>query len=217
MTSIEKAKQVIRGISTGDALFTSPFVSERCQSQSYIKEKKGREKCGIVFLHCFEDHNYAILHSTYGLDNKEERIDVFQFENGQIISHSQKLIRTFKGLPCECLEDTNSTYIESIEINKAVIRTFSKIVLIKRQFDELKLILNAAVNMQSKNDADELEKQWIEFLFKTDRVYKRIYQIFGDNNIVLAVSEGLIKGIPTNFFDLFKLKNRKIIAHWNSK
>lgn len=42
-----------------------------------------------------------------------------------------------------------------------------------------------------------------------------IHKVIGQGNFVLTVSEGLIDGEPTAFYDLFRVENGKIAEHWD--
>lgn len=48
--------------------------------------------------------------------------------------------------------------------------------------------------------------------------YDKIHKVLGEGNFVLVVSEGAFgkgEGVPTSFYDLFRVENRKIAEHWD--
>ena len=45
--------------------------------------------------------------------------------------------------------------------------------------------------------------------------YKKIHKVLGEGNFVLTVSEGEWSGKAQVFYDLFRMKNGKIVEHWD--
>ena len=45
--------------------------------------------------------------------------------------------------------------------------------------------------------------------------YKKQHIVFGEGNFVLSISEGILSEKNTALYDLFKLEEGKIVAHWN--
>lgn len=45
--------------------------------------------------------------------------------------------------------------------------------------------------------------------------YDNVILAFGAGNFVQMVTEGSLSGVPTMFFDIFRLKNGKIAEHWD--
>ncbi|OEK08278.1 hypothetical protein A8C32_02135 [Flavivirga aquatica] len=45
--------------------------------------------------------------------------------------------------------------------------------------------------------------------------YKKQHAVFGEGNFVLSISEGLLSGKNSVLYDLFRLEEGKIAAHWN--
>ena len=46
--------------------------------------------------------------------------------------------------------------------------------------------------------------------------YHRIHRVLAEGNFVLCVSEGSFDGIPSAFYDLFRLDKGKIAEHWDT-
>lgn len=46
-------------------------------------------------------------------------------------------------------------------------------------------------------------------------VYDTIHMILAQGNYVLAVSEGTYGGVPTSYYDLWRIENGKIAEHWD--
>ncbi|MEJ7658473.1 MAG: hypothetical protein WKG07_02020 [Hymenobacter sp.] len=39
--------------------------------------------------------------------------------------------------------------------------------------------------------------------------------MLGEGNFVLVLSEGVFQGVPTAFYNLYRLENDKIVEHWD--
>ena len=46
-------------------------------------------------------------------------------------------------------------------------------------------------------------------------VYDEIHMVLAQGNFVLAVSEGTFGGVPTSYYDLWRVENGKIAEHWD--
>lgn len=56
---------------------------------------------------------------------------------------------------------------------------------------------------------EALQKQGIAM------IYNKTHQILAQGNFVLAVSEGTFGGVPTSYYDLWRIENGKIAEHWD--
>lgn len=46
-------------------------------------------------------------------------------------------------------------------------------------------------------------------------IYDKVHQVLAQGNYVLAVSEGTFGGVPTSYYDLWRVENGKIAEHWD--
>ena len=46
-------------------------------------------------------------------------------------------------------------------------------------------------------------------------IYTTVHQVLAQGNYVLAVSEGTFGGVPTSYYDLWRVENGKIAEHWD--
>ncbi|MFT5823063.1 MAG: putative SnoaL-like aldol condensation-catalyzing enzyme [Crocinitomix sp.] len=217
MTKTEKAKMVITGISKRDIITVGKFVSTGCLHK---KDFFGSSQitCTTKFLRTFEDNDYSIIHSLDQSLNEIENIDVFQFENGQIIGHSMsKISKNIFFLDSDDFEmECHAPNLEDTAINKALIRNFIKTVFIKGKRDQIeRFVFNSRIKQLKIVRSDE-QQEYLQTFLPDNKIYKKNYQIIGCKNLVLAISQGLKNDFPAEFYDLFKIRNRKIIGHWNS-
>ena len=59
------------------------------------------------------------------------------------------------------------------------------------------------------NALSALAQQGIEM------VYTTVHQVLAQGNFVLEVSEGTFGGVPTSYYDLWRVENGKIAEHWD--
>ena len=46
-------------------------------------------------------------------------------------------------------------------------------------------------------------------------ILKKRHMVLAQGNFVLAVSEGTFGGVPTSYYDLWRVENGKIAEHWD--
>ena len=46
-------------------------------------------------------------------------------------------------------------------------------------------------------------------------IYDTVHMVLADGNFVLGVSEGTFGGVPTSYYDLWRIENGKIAEHWD--
>ncbi|MCI8810944.1 MAG: SnoaL-like domain-containing protein [Oscillibacter sp.] len=46
-------------------------------------------------------------------------------------------------------------------------------------------------------------------------IYTTVHQVLAQGSFVLAVSEGTFGGAPTSYYDLWRVEDGKIAAHWD--
>lgn len=50
----------------------------------------------------------------------------------------------------------------------------------------------------------------------TVRKHDKIHRLLAEGNFVLCISEGSFNEVQTSFFDLFRIKNGKVVEHWDT-
>lgn len=63
-------------------------------------------------------------------------------------------------------------------------------------------------------DKTNENKNAIKELLLQDGSDRKIHKIFGEGNFCLAISEGTQQGVPSAIYDLFRLKEAKVVEHW---
>ena len=198
----------------GFVAFFEPFV-ERCPVRD------------ISVVRTIEDGQYVFVHVYQDINNGEAKwvtADLFDTdENDKIIEHWD-VIQAFE-------EETASgrsmvdgpTEIEDLdktEENKALVTNFCNDVLIGGQANKVtNYISTEQYDQHNPHVEDGLEGfgKHLQEVMSTGQAakYVKIYHIIGQGNFVVAYSHTQVAGEDYAFFDLFRLKDGKIVEHWD--
>jgi len=111
---------------------------------------------------------------------------------------------------------------DATESNRMVIRSFIGDVLIKGSLKKLDDYINLEQytehNPRFGDDlvglTAALSKSTIDGLNSIK--YKKYHRLLAEGNFVLSVCEGQANQTPSSFFDLYRLRDGKIIEHWDT-
>ena len=118
---------------------------------------------------------------------------------------------------------TEITDLDKTQANKKLVKNFVDSILIKGQMAKMAQYIGP-------NDEDYLQHNpavadGLSGLGKAlahlaeqgvPMVYKANHKILGEGNFVLAISEGTFLNEHVAFYDLFRVKNGKIVEHWDT-
>jgi predicted SnoaL-like aldol condensation-catalyzing enzyme len=183
---------------------------------------KGSARVNTVRV--FQDGEYVFAHTDYNFFGPKIGIDIFRFENGQIVEHWDNLQETPTAAnPSGHTMIDGATEIKDLgktEENKALVRNFVDDILVNGRMEKLAgyfdgdnyiqhnpLIPDQLSGLGAK--LAEWGKQGITMKYDT------IHKVLGEGNFVLVVSEGHLGGAHNSFYDLFRVENGKIAEHWD--
>ena len=232
----EQISKLLKGIETGDPASVS-VVNEEKYIQHNPQTHEGSEGLAELFkrlsktsprvniIRIFEDGDFVFAHTEYDFATRNIGFEIFRFENGQAVEHWDN-IQKRKG-PNDSGHSmidgiTEVTDHEMTECNRRVIKSFVEEILIQGYLDKFKDYINeehytehnpglgdnlvelGSVLSNSQNDASiSIE-------------YKKCHRLLAEGNFVLSVCEGYANQIHSSFFDLYCLKDGKIIEHWDT-
>lgn len=192
--------------------------------EPFIKRSKSRD---IQVVRSFQDGNYVFVHVFQDINNGEAKwvtADIFDTdENDKIIEHwdiiqayEEKTVsgRTMVDGPTE-IEDLDKT-----QENKALIQNFFDDVLIGGNFKKVTdYISTEQYDQHNPSVGDGLEgfgKHVQEMAEKgITSSYEKLHIIIGQGNFVATLSHTKVAGEDWAFIDLFRIKNGKIVEHWD--
>jgi predicted SnoaL-like aldol condensation-catalyzing enzyme len=48
------------------------------------------------------------------------------------------------------------------------------------------------------------------------RKHNKLHRLLAEGNFVLSVCEGILNGVHSSFYDLFRVADSKIVEHWDT-
>lgn len=236
----EKAIELLKSIETGESGPVS-YINADNYKQHNVTIADGLAGFGAALaelgsypeapkvntVRAFSDGDYVFLQTDYNFFGPKIGFDVFRFENGLIVEHWDNLLTTPSSAnPSGHTMIDGTTKVEDLDKtaeNKALVENFVKDVLMGQNPDKLTSYFDGNNYIQhNPSIADGLDGLGAALadMAKNGIVmrYDRIHKILGEGNFVLAISEGAFgkgDGVPTSYYDLFRIENGKIAEHWD--
>jgi predicted SnoaL-like aldol condensation-catalyzing enzyme len=238
MTSIRKDQicALLKGIETGDAASVA-VVNEERYIQHNPQTHEGSEGLAALFkrlskssprvniVRVFEDGDYIFAHTEYDFARRNIGFEVFRFEGAQAIEHWDNIQkRQGPNSSGHSMVDgeIEVSHPDKTETNRETVRTFINQVLINGRVDSLE----SFVSEQSFTEHNPRLADGVQTLRSAlagrmsddePRInYQRIHRLLAEGNFVLSVCEGLLSGVHSSFYDLFRLSEGKIAEHWDT-
>lgn len=172
-----------------------------------------------------QDGDYVIAHTDYNFFGPKIGFDIFRLENGSVVEHWDNLQekpmspnpagRTMIDGPTEVVD------VAKTAANKALVRGFVEQVLVAGKFDKLPDYIEPDNYLQHNPAIGDGIPNLVAALQSlasagTPLRFERMHALFGEGNFVLAVSEGAFLGKHVAFYDLFRVRDGKIVEHWDT-
>ena len=237
LSNKEKAVALVTSIETGNPtpisyinpnkyiqhnLAVSDGLQGFAEAMQHVPE--GSAKANVV--RAFEDGDYVVTHTQYNFFGPKAGFDIFRFENGQIVEHWDNLQEVAPVNASGRSQFDGAKEVADLEktsTNKAIVSNFVETILIKGDLAQIGKFIGEKDEdylQHNPNVADGLSglSTALAALAKQGMpmIYKENHKILGAGNFVLAVSEGEFLKKHVAFYDLFRLKNGKIVEHWDT-
>ena len=238
MTQIEKALALISTFSTGDAEKAASLLAED-YIQHNLAYGTGRDafvgsiqylasapvKTTVNNIRAFEDGDKVFLQNVYNFAGAGEQVafDIFKFDNdGKIAEHWDNIADKAAPNPSGHTQIDGITDKKDVdkEVTRKVVSHFVGDVLRGENPDKLTSYFEGDTYIQHNTSiADGLSGLCASLAALAEQgihmIYTQTYQVLADGNFGLAVSEGIFGGVPTAYYDLFRVENGKITEHWD--
>lgn len=184
-------------------------------------------KTTVDNIRAFEDGDKVFLQTVYNFAGagKQVAFDIFRFdEDGEIAEHWDNLA-FLSEVPNPSGHTQIDGFLEITDIdkteeNRQLVKNFLYDVLQGNNLDKtseyfegdnyIQHNIAIADGVSGLNEAlGALAQQGIAM------VYDTIHMVLAQGNYVLAVSEGTYGGVPTSYYDLWRIENGKIAEHWD--
>jgi len=180
-------------------------------------------------IRMFQDGNYVFMHNIwhnakpFGADQMVS-FDILRIdEHGKVAEHWDALQPLVKETASGRTQTDGPTTVEDLDktdANKALVTSFINDVPMGKNPNKMADYISAEQydqhNPQIKDGLSGLGEA-IEYLTSQNNMFKytKLYKVLGEGNFVLAISEGEWGGKTHAFYDLFRVKNGKIVEHWD--
>ena len=203
MTNIQKALALINTFATGDTEQAASLLAEG-YIQHNLAYGTGRDafvgsvawlaaapaKTTVENIRAFEDGDKVFLQTVYNFAGAGEQVafDIFRFdEDGKIAEHWDNIAA--KAAPNPSGHTQIDGTLEKKDADK----------------EETRRVVAGFVGDVLRGEHPE----------KLAMVYDKTHMVLVDGDYALACSEGSFGGVPTTYYDLFRVEGGKIAEHWD--
>ena len=238
MTNKEKALALIGTFVSGDTakakdLLATGYIQHNLAfgtgADAFVAAVEGLAqapvKTTVNNIRAFEDGDKVFLQTVYNFAGAGEQVgfDVFRFdEDGKISEHWDNLAD--KAAPNPSGHTQIDGTLEKKDVDKEetrkVVAGFVGDVLRGENPDKLTSYYDGDKYIQHNTSiADGLSGLGaaLEAMAKQgiSMVYNKTHMVLADGDYALACSEGTFGGVPTTYYDLFRVENGFIAEHWD--
>lgn len=183
---------------------------------------KGSAK--VKVMRAFQDGDFIFTHTKYDFFGPKAGFDIFRFEDGKIVEHWDNLQTIVENTASGRSMFDGSTKVEDLDktnVNKKLVENLINDVFLGKNPSKItEYISTEQYNQHNPHVKDGLSGLGaaLESLSKAGMpmVYQKNHKILGEGNFVLAVSEGVFMKKHVSFYDLFRIKNGKVVEHWDT-
>lgn len=239
MTNKEKALELINTFATGDVEKAASLLAED-YIQHNLAYGTGRDafvasvqylasapiKTTVENIRAYEDGDKVFLQTVYNFAGAGRQVafDIFRFDSeGRIAEHWDNLAAIVAPNPSGHTQIDNISPVkdlEKTEENRQLVKKFLYDVLQGNNSAKTPDYFEGDVYIQHNTGiADGLSGLGAALAALAEQgiqmVYNKVHQVLAQGNYVLAVSEGTFGGVPTSYYDLWRVENGKIAEHWD--
>jgi predicted SnoaL-like aldol condensation-catalyzing enzyme len=167
--------------------------------------------------------NHRITNAQAFGAEKIVTIDIYRMKDGQAVEHWDAIAPVVEKTASGRTQTDGPTTIEDLnktEANKALAAAFINDVPMGKNPSKITEYISATEynqhNPQIKDGLSGLGEA-IQYLTSQNNMFKytKLHKVLGEGNFVLTVSEGEWGGKSHAFYDLFRMKDGKIVEHWD--
>lgn len=239
MTNTQKALELIGTFATGDTEKAASLLAEG-YIQHNLAYGTGREafvgsvsylasapvKTTVKNIRAFEDGDKVFLQTVYNFAGAGEQaaFDIFRIDkDGLIAEHWDNLAKVAEPNPSGHTQIDGTTEIADLdktEANRELVKNFLYDVIQGNNPAKTPDYFEGDIYIQHNTAiADGLSGLGAALAAMAEQniqmIYTTVHQVLAQGNFVLAVSEGNFGGVPTSYYDLWRVENGRIAEHWD--
>ena len=238
-TQIDKALALIGTFASGDAELAASLLDEN-YIQHNLAYGTGRDAfiasveelaaaetpTTVQNIRAFEDGEYVFLHTIYNFAGAGEQVafDIFRFdEDGEIVEHWDNLAALAGENPSGHTQIDGTAEIADLDKtgeNRELVENFLYDVMQGNNPDKTADYFDGDAYIQHNTAIADGVSGLSEALAAlagqgVEMIYDEVHMVLAQGNFVLAVSEGTYGGVPTSYYDLWRVEGGKIAEHWD--
>ncbi|WP_026942745.1 nuclear transport factor 2 family protein [Hellea balneolensis] len=236
---LENAKNLyLKGIRDGEIQRVHDYTGDRYTQHStgvrdgadgFIEFFEGflkrTSKRDIQIIRAIEDGPYVFVTAHQDIDNGSAKwvtTDLFDTDKDEKIVEHWDVIAAYVEP-----EDTVSGHdvilgdfelkdLDKTEDNKALVRQFLVDVFQNKNYDKLEDYISTETYIQHNPNVGDGIDAVRDFLETQDFTYDFVFKVIGQGDHVVSYSQALMNGVAYALFDIFRLKDGRIIEHWDN-
>lgn len=235
MAKKDQIRALLKSIETGDPrsvavvneakyIQHNPQTQEGSEGLAALFQRLSKSSPRVNIVRAFEDGDFVFAHTEYDFATRKIGFEVFRFEDGRAVEHWDNIQeRRGPNLSGHSMVDgpTVAIDLDSTESNRALVRSFVDVVLIKGDLGRFGEFVDENSYTEHNPRLEDGISSTRHALAVGDengrRIdYQRVHRILAEGNFVLSASEGSHGGVHTAFYDLFRLEGGKLAEHWDT-
>jgi predicted SnoaL-like aldol condensation-catalyzing enzyme len=220
----------MRQVANADYIQHNPFVPTGLESFIGLLPVLKDYGTYAENVRMFQDGDYVFMHNIwknakpFGADEMVAFDIIRVDENGKVAEHWDAMTVLVKETASGRTQTDGPTTVEDLdktEANKALAVSLIEDVLMGKNPSKIgDYISSEAYHQHNPQIKDGLTGilEAVEYLTSQNNMFKytKIHKVLGEGNFVLTVSEGEWNGGKKHaFYDLFRMKDGKIVEHWD--
>lgn len=227
---VQQDAEAMRKFANADYIQHNPFVPTGLEPFIGLLPVLKENGTYAENVRMFQDGDFVFMHNIwhkakpFGADEMVA-FDILRVDkNGKVAEHWDAMTALVKETASGRTQTDGLATLEDLhktESNKALITSFINDVLIGENPGKAAAYISSEEyqqhNPQIKDGLSGLGEA-IEYLSAQNNMfnYIKLHKVLGEGNFVLSISEGKWNGGKKYaFYDLFRLKNGKIVEHWD--
>jgi predicted SnoaL-like aldol condensation-catalyzing enzyme len=220
----------MRQVANADYIQHNPFVPTGLEPFISLLPVLKEHGTYAENVRMFQDGNFVFMHNIwrnakpFGADEMVAFDIIRVDENGKVAEHWDAMTVLVKETASGRTQTDGPTTVEDLdktEANKALAVALVEDVLMGKNPNKIADYISAEEyhqhNPQIKDGLDGIVEA-VQYLTSQNNMFKytKIHKVLGEGNFVLTVSEGEWNGGKKHaFYDLFRMKDGKIVEHWD--
>lgn len=208
---------VSKRVSTIDAYWAEPYLQHNPIAQSGVEAFRSimgslvtSSSFSYERLRTLADCDLAVVQGRYS--GSGVVFDMFRLKDGKLVEHWD----SDSNQASDAAGATERVASASIEQDRAQVLAFIQQTLVDGDEAKATTLLDSSYEEHRQASASGAAA-FLEYVAKDAITYSKVHHVIADGGYVFTLSEGRLGSVAYGFYDLFRLKDGKIVEHWDSR